>query len=874
MRAFLRRLFAPLWAFLFAEDVYVSYSRADERYARSLMAAVRERRNVTFCFDQDSAPADRRLPRSLVRQLDRSRVLLLIGTNKAVNSPNVRREVRRFAIRSRPVVPVNVAGALGDALWRTRPWVWISGAQRVAHEPLSDVVDRILGVMGFLSRTRRLGIASAAAAVLLTVAAGAIIVAQRQVQSASTAAAVAEWNRKVSISNSLDAAMAARMQNIGAAAASMRAVISRADALLAGDRARQEAARARASQLAGQAINQIGTLYHRDGLRLAVEAYDTLPDEPAYAVRSALLKGAVAFPGLRRVMSFPGEQIQPWDPRGVQVLDRIRNGHAVLAGFGDGAVRVIDAATQRVTFTADAGSSVTAVAASPSGSLLAAAGGDSLLLWRPGSPKPVGRIRVGYESVRALRFVGATTLLVAGVAPGGSSVSLEKAKEETHFIPYDVSDPAHPVPVGSGRIPAVDLARNCPLTAQKVLCYPEGRQMGAVVTDASFSLDGKWGAVGLGDGRVAVINMAAKTVRRCLHAALASIRQVVVAPDDNQVLFADEAGAVATARLDSDDPPVADCSTADRFVFSSDGKRLAFLRRDAIDLSEGDRKLGNVAYAGGFQAFDFLDAAGMQLIAGGIDGSITWWDLGNLEPFGIADPWPITPILAGDARTVAFSPDGRHLFVGIGEERFDRIVDVASRTVTPLPLPAGMRNAPPVPQPERYRWRDKVPVALSGDLTTAAYAVVDERNGRNEYSVFIRDLASGTTIRRIPSRQGLLRFALSHDGRTLAIATPQAVIVDGPAIHRQLPISRTFALAVSPRGDLLAVDATGGTTLWDVQAGLPLATLPKYWNVAMFAFSPDGSRLAIADRKAVVLWTVDLPAMRNGLSRMAGGAER
>jgi WD40 repeat protein len=158
------------FGYIFGRDIFISYSRWDSReYAPNLALIVQKRyqeqhnRKLSVYLDRWIAPPSGRLPLSLRLQLRWSSMLVLICTEKAVESDFVKDEVARYAKLRRKVLAVDVDGVF-QAVRKKEPWVSVSGADPEAEvaaavkraEPSKNVVERILMMAEFTTQDRRL----------------------------------------------------------------------------------------------------------------------------------------------------------------------------------------------------------------------------------------------------------------------------------------------------------------------------------------------------------------------------------------------------------------------------------------------------------------------------------------------------------------------------------------------------------------------------------------------------------------------------------------------------------------------------------------------------------------------------------------------
>jgi hypothetical protein len=188
--------------FLLGDDVFISYSRRDgAHYAAALASRLGEREFDVSCFlDQWGAAAANELSRPVIRALRRSYVLVLIGTPGAIDSAMVRQEIASFSrtrcwARNRPILPINVAGALDNVSWTE-----LTGLNRTpeTHDacsgglPSDRVVRLVRDSCSFSRRSQRTRLLSMAAVLLLTISILASLWAYEQTSRATEASLQAE----------------------------------------------------------------------------------------------------------------------------------------------------------------------------------------------------------------------------------------------------------------------------------------------------------------------------------------------------------------------------------------------------------------------------------------------------------------------------------------------------------------------------------------------------------------------------------------------------------------------------------------------------------------------------------------------------------
>lgn len=117
---------------LFGYDLFISFAlgtppRGTQGLASDLARRLRER-DLTVFFSEDEAPPGSPLDATLRRALHRSRVLVVLVNHETLRSPRwVRLEVEEFRHRhpGRPVIPVNIGGALQDEELASQAQAWL-----------------------------------------------------------------------------------------------------------------------------------------------------------------------------------------------------------------------------------------------------------------------------------------------------------------------------------------------------------------------------------------------------------------------------------------------------------------------------------------------------------------------------------------------------------------------------------------------------------------------------------------------------------------------------------------------------------------------------------------------------------------------------
>ena len=132
---------------IWGDDIFISYSRSDgASYAAGLAAALAQRK-FSCKFDQWGSHPGREIPPNLIRALERSNTLVLVGSPGAAASDAVYQEVNRFLRTKRLIVPIDFEGASQQAKWwplvQGLPWSSEPLAALGTGEPDEAVINRV-----------------------------------------------------------------------------------------------------------------------------------------------------------------------------------------------------------------------------------------------------------------------------------------------------------------------------------------------------------------------------------------------------------------------------------------------------------------------------------------------------------------------------------------------------------------------------------------------------------------------------------------------------------------------------------------------------------------------------------------------------------
>jgi WD40 repeat protein/transcriptional regulator with XRE-family HTH domain len=554
--------------------------------------------------------------------------------------------------------------------------------------------------------------------------------------------------------------------------------------------------------------------------------------------------------------------------------DRVVHLWRVTAGAGDhgGSAPAVTALGAPL---AGPGNTVYSVAFSPDGTLLAAGSADGTVwLWHLASPgHPAVLPAPGKPEVNSVAFSADGGVLAAGTSAG--TVALWKVPRSGPAVLYPHMPLTGPGGVVSGvafspggrTLAAASHDRKVWLwtvkdaTRKGTDTVADGTLDGSTNWDntVAFSPDGTYVAAGTSAASVLVWNLAS-------GAETADVPQ----PQPVTGVAWDGTGRIAASVADGTmslitvpSPVLATANLPANVAYSPDGKTLA-VGGSSVQLWDTAARTLLAAHAlpSGVTVTATSFGRGGVIAAALSDGTVALLNGQTLKPLGA--PFPAISG-AGEAESVAFSPDG-HLVATGADDGSVRLFDV-SDPARPRPVADARDAGTPV-----------YTVAFAPDGTAVAAASVD--NFVRLWRVSGDRLAlAGRPLGGMASYA--IGLAFSPNSKTLAVGSADKTVhlwdVADPAhpvaLGRPLtgPSGYVWAAAFNPSGTMLAVGVTDGTVwLWNVAdpahpALIATLTTPAD-HVYGVAFSPSGGQLAATSYEGTVhLWDTSAAAAAAGV---------
>jgi eukaryotic-like serine/threonine-protein kinase len=528
------------------------------------------------------------------------------------------------------------------------------------------------------------------------------------------------------------------------------------------------------------------------------------------------------------------------------------NGSWIVSGSTDGAVRVIDPATQEepVHFAGHA-SPVYAVACSPDGQHVASASADmTIRIWSLTTGDrlsefvdhtgvvtslaydPQGRYLVSGSSDSSLRVWDAQTGEVlteipiedasvdaVAISPDGLRVASGSDDGLIRLWEVATGELAWAVNLDAGYINALrfspDGSRIGSATEDgmvRLLAAKDGATASQLVghngfaSDIAFSPDGTSLACGSEDGTVRLWDLSTGHLRITLHGHDGFVKSVAFSPDGRRV-----------------------ASGSDDLTIKLWDARLFEHVEQTLD--------AHTTTATGVGAIA-MSADGMRLIGGRNDGSLLFWDVLSGSPLGI------TAAHQDPIRSIAVSPDGS-LLATASDDSTIVIRDTSTAKVLGTLTGHKRRVTSTVFRPNHAQ-------LFSGSWDGSVRAW--DLNAMPEHEVW--QIQDGS----------INALALSPDGTRLACASSNGdiVIIETDSGETQFVLSGhkgpVNCLAYSPDGERLVSGSSDATIrLWDTASGHEIKALPGHeQSVTALAITPDGLRIISASLdKTMRVWTAD-----------------
>jgi len=126
--------------FLFGYDFFISYSRSDGSVFALALARALAEKGFTCYLDQWGSEANVKVPKSLIRTLLNSKMMILLSTEASRYSEHVLEEIRQFSTTKRGIIPISTLVDHGGAIWK-HAVTGIAVTQVSVSEVANGVVD-------------------------------------------------------------------------------------------------------------------------------------------------------------------------------------------------------------------------------------------------------------------------------------------------------------------------------------------------------------------------------------------------------------------------------------------------------------------------------------------------------------------------------------------------------------------------------------------------------------------------------------------------------------------------------------------------------------------------------------------------------------
>ena len=638
---------------VFGYDIFISFAlgpppRGTRSYASDLARRLREA-DYTVFFSEDGAPVGNQLDSTLCQALLRSHALVVIANRETLEEPRwIRTEVEEFRKThpGRPIVPINVGGALQDGELSSKVQEWLAHTGNIWIDESTEAVSA--------------GRASDD-------------VVNRLATAPNSKKANQQWRWTTRTVFALLAALA-----VGLAVATLRLIDSNNNLEIALRNATALRLNAEAQSMSrpGQDVYRLLKLLaaHRIGVAQDSQIDGTMLEE-VFAFQRTLKIMDIASPISTAAFSSDGKRIfshdeaggfQFWDvqtgqPTGQPLKDpNVRavafssDGNRLLSGGADGTLRLWDAQTGLPIdqpFKGHEGK-VAKVAFSSDGERLLSSGADGTFrLWDAETGQPIGH-PLKDPNVWTVAFSSDGKRLFSHNKVGkfqfwdvqkGQPIGQPSKDPYVEFTGTFSSDGKRFLSGGmDGRLRLLNV-----LTGERIEGFKghEGKVM-----SVAFNSDGKWLLSGGADGTLRLW-VAPQTEQ----------------PFDELLKMRDADGTVRTST------GVGNSYVPITWFFSSDGKRLLSGSMDGT-LQLWDVQTGQPVgqpfkgHEGEVMSVVF-SSDGTRLVSGGGDGTVRLWDAQTRQPIG----QPLNDHKGG-VKSVAFNSDGKR-FLSLDGSRTLRLWD-------------------------------------------------------------------------------------------------------------------------------------------------------------------------------------------------------
>jgi len=912
-----RRNFA---ARLFGYDIFISFAmglppRGTQSYASDLARRLRERDFTVFFSEEEASPGEH-LDSTLRTALQRSKALVVIANRGTLSDPRwVQKEVEDFRVRhpGRPVIPINIAGALQDpnlgddahAWIGFRDKIWLDETEQAVNAGIANdalVARLVTALVAIRSNVAwRWVVRSVAASLVLLVVGLAYATWQ-----AGLNAAEAERQRLVALGN-LDRALAGeKLASRNQQKANAEALLARKaerDAVAEKQRAEDEADKARAAEQEAREERAIAVTQSRFALarKLAAQSGLVLAQNPDRLPLAVLL----ALESVRRQSTFEGTQAlrtaaallprTEWSSGNdsapgwgrVRALTFSPDGAMLLAGHEDGAAELIDVRRHKSKLLAHAGA-VIAVAFSQDGKLLATGSNDhTASLWDRDTGHERYRLDHG-DAVYSVAFHPKRPWLATGSKDGHTRLwkqadgsllwQSERSDAEVRAVAFS-PDGRYLGTIGGGCAKVIELAD---LSVKRRWCFgdaglglafsPDSKRLASANGSVAGVLD-----IESGDGLFEFTHLARQEDGNPHH--FKWIQQVAFSGDGRYLATAGRENTARVWDLGNGQEVVrlAHKASVEAVGFSPDGHQLITASMDGTsrlwDLPAGRERM-RAGSADGMVEVAAISPRGGLFASGDSAGLISIWGLtgGSLATQIQIDNPVLAVGLDADGKRIGAVDDKGNLqlwsssgdLLGSRPSMFGASRVVFSRDGEYLAVQA--RN-PPL---SLFRLnRDLTPVELPGVRGATDFALGDRyaaaRDSAGKLTVW--DIAGGKKL-PAPGGESLSKLVIDETGQFLA-SLSQDHFGKGAIMVRTLPALKQIGrvafdsrpeFALAPGGTRLAISGRSRATAssaWrfhvdivDVATARRLLRIHEDRSLTMLRFSPDGQ----------TLWTIGDPS--------------